>query len=110
MSLYRAEKLMDLACSTTHDEEARTAALAACRLIRKHGLRLTADPGHAAPRHARRESAPQSSRAEEPREKPPNGGAWTRASRSGRCDSCRARFAVGDDVYLVAGVVWCSRH
>src|SRR4051812_31201964 len=110
MSLYRAEKLMDLACSTTHDEEARTAALAACRLIRKHGLRLTADPGHAAPRHARRESAPQSSRAEEPREKPPNGGAWTRARRAGRCGGWRARCAGGGHVYLGAGAVGCPGH
>ena len=110
MSLYRAEKLIDLACSTTHDEEARTAALAACRLIRKNGLRLTADPERAAPRYARRESAPQPSRTETPREKPPNGGAWTRASRGGRCESCGSRFAVGDEVYLAAGVVWCLRH
>jgi hypothetical protein len=119
MSLYRAEKLIDLACSTTHDEEARTAALAACRLIRKHGLRLTADPLRPSargarhehdPRGARREPAPAPRHAEPAREKPPNGGAWSEAHRSTRCESCGSRIAAGDEVYVVAGTTWCARH
>jgi hypothetical protein len=110
MSLYRAEKLIDLACSTTHDEEARTAALAACRLIRKHGLRLTAEPRQAGARGPRREPTPAPRHAEPAREKPPNGGTWTQAGRSGRCESCGARTAIGDEVYVVEGVTWCARH
>jgi hypothetical protein len=113
MSLYRAEKLIDLACSTTHEEEARTAALTACRLIRRHGLRLSeaaaagptawagqrAEPARPAPRPAARV-----------REKPPNGGAWTRASRSGRCASCGDGYAAGDEVYGVQSDTWCASH
>jgi hypothetical protein len=106
MSLFQAEKLIDLACSTTHHEEARTAALTACRLIRKLGLRLTEDPQRTVARPSRRQSAPQPP----VREKPPNGGTWTRATRSGRCESCGERYAVADQVYVVAGVVWCSGH
>src|SRR5450432_2861450 len=105
MSLYRAEKLIDLACSTTHDEEARTAALAACRLIRKHGLRLTADPSRPVTRaeQTRKRTAPK-------REKPPNGGAWSQATRSGRCENCHDAIAPGDEIYVVGGVAWCARH
>jgi hypothetical protein len=109
MSMFRAEKLIDLACSSTHAEEARTAALAACRLIRKHGFRLTADPLHADVRSRRREPAPVR-RAEPKREKPPNGGNWTRAERSGRCVSCGDRIAASEHVYVVAGDTWCARH
>jgi hypothetical protein len=119
MSLYRAEKLIDLACSTTHAEEARTAALAACKLIRKHGLRLTADPLRPGAQRAgrdaggggaRREPAAAPRRPEPVRDKPPNGGAWTQATRSGRCENCKSRIAIGDEVYAVADVVWCARH
>jgi hypothetical protein len=109
MSLYQAEKLIDLACSTTHAEEARTAALAACKLIRKHGLRLTSDPFQ----NMSRGGQPRPShrpRAEPRREKPPNGGAWTRATRSGRCESCGGSFAPEDEIYMVAGAAWCARH
>ncbi|MEY4577717.1 MAG: hypothetical protein RL701_2420 [Pseudomonadota bacterium] len=110
MSLFRAEKLIDLACSTTHTEEARTAALTACRLIRQHGFRLTADPQRVdarAPQHR----PPARTRSAEPvREKPPNGGTWRQASRSGRCENCSSSFAAGDEVYVVADVTWCSRH
>lgn len=101
MSLSRAEKLIDLACSTTYEEEARTAALAACRLIRKHGLRLTVDPS----------SPPPPRPPPQPvREKPPNGGRFVRATRSSRCESCKGGIALGDEIYVVEGVVWCSRH
>jgi hypothetical protein len=113
MSLFRAEKLIDLACSTTHAEEARTAALAACQLIRKHGFRLTAEPQPATARSPRREPAPArrpEPPREPPREKPPNGGAWTQSARSCRCESCGGGIAAGDDVYWVAGTVWCARH
>lgn len=109
MTLYRAEKLIDLACSTTHAEEARTAALSACRLIRKLGLRLSADPRRTSDRAARAEPA-QPRRPEPPRAKPPNGGAWQQATRSGRCESCGGDFAAGDAVYVVSGAIWCDRH
>lgn len=109
MSLYQAEKLIDLACSTTHDEEARTAALAACKLIRKHGLRLTADPLRGTARGVQSRPAPRP-RAEPRREKPPNGGAWTRATRAGRCQSCGGSYAPEDEIYMVAGAAWCARH
>lgn len=101
MSLSRAEKLIDLACSTPYEEEARTAALAACRLIRKHGLRLAPDPSKSGP--APRPAPPV-------REKPPNGGRFARATRSGRCESCKGGIAVSDEIYVVSDVVWCSRH
>lgn len=109
MSLFQAEKLIDLACSTTHEEEARTAALAACRLIRKQGMRLTF--GEAQRVEARRPRAQRAQRAQQPaREKPPNGGVFQRATRWGRCDSCGDEIAVGDSVYVVANVTWCARH
>ena len=41
MSLFQAEKLIDLACPTTHEEEARTAAVTACRMNRELGFKLT---------------------------------------------------------------------
>jgi hypothetical protein len=112
MSLYRAEKLIDLACSTTHAEEARTAALAACKLIRKHGLRLTADePLRTTVRQPQPQPTPaRASRPEPVREKPPNGGYWTEATRSARCESCGGGIDAGDEVYSVGGVIWCSRH
>lgn len=115
MSVFQAEKLIDLACSTTHEEEARTAALAACRLIRKHGMRLSIDGRYDFdPRsHDRgRAAAAAASRAaaEPPREKPPNGGTFTRAQRAFRCESCGANIARGDEIYVVSGVIWCDRH
>jgi hypothetical protein len=109
MSLYQAEKLIDLACSTTHLEEARTAALAACRLIRKHGFTLTSEPHHTPGQRPRRDPT-RPTRTEPVREKPPNGGIWGRASRSGRCESCGSGFAAGDDIYVVANTNWCARH
>ena len=110
MSLYRAEKLIDLACSTTHEEEARTAALAACKLIRKHGLRLTAERAAQSFTARPRSRAASQPVREPPRAKPPNGGAWTQARHSGRCESCDGTIAYGDDVYVVSDVVWCGRH
>ena len=106
MSLFQAEKLIDLACSTTHEEEARTAALAACRLIRKQGMRLTLGSAQAEPRR------PRAARpAPEPvRDKPPNGGVFRRATHTGRCGNCRERIAAGDTVYVVDDVMWCGRH
>lgn len=110
--LFRAEKLIDLACSTSHEEEARTAALTACRLIRKHGMRLSAaaqsDFEFDAERRAR---APAPRPAPEPvREKPPNGGSFSRARWSMRCESCRGGIAAGDEIYVAAGVTFCGRH
>jgi hypothetical protein len=126
MTLYRVEKLIDLACSTTHEEEARTAALTACRMIRRLGLRVAAplpdvetrgfsrEPSP--PAHAWYEPSPRPRPAASrppprpPREKPPNGGAWHKAAASGRCESCGDNYAYGDDVYEVNGVLWCAGH
>jgi hypothetical protein len=107
MSLFQAEKLIDLACSTTHEEEARTAALTACRLIRKLGMRLTLAGEHppAASRRAARPAPPQPAR-----DKPPNGGVFQRATRSTRCGNCRDPIAPGDTIYIVDEVTWCNRH
>lgn len=125
MTLYRVEKLIDLACSTTHEEEARTAALTACRMIRRLDLRLATPPevvaGRAATRGqndaerawyqpSRRASRTATPPPRPPREKPPNGGAWHKAPRSGLCESCGDTFAHGDDVYEVNGVLWCAGH
>lgn len=115
MSLYRAEKLIDLACSTTHEEEARTAALAACRLIRRHGLRLTGEEPRAATHPSgRRGTATSAAQTRTPprpaRAKPPNGGVWVKTKRSGRCDSCGDAYAAGEDAYEVDGAVWCASH
>src|SRR4051794_22334694 len=103
MTLYRAEKLIDLACSTTHAEEARTAALSACRLIRKLGLRLTADEPHTEARTRRERPSPRRPEPRRPepkpepvRAKPPNGGAWQQALRSAKCEGCGNRIAAGD--------------
>jgi len=104
MSLFQAEKLIDLACSTTHEEEARTAALTACRMIRKLGFKLTAGDG-------RRVSANRAAaRAQPAREKPPNGGTFQRATRFCRCDNCGQSIAAGDPIYVVANTTWCDRH
>jgi hypothetical protein len=108
MSLYKVEKLIDLACSTTHPEEARTAALSACKLIRKHGMTISASSARAAPQYARREPPPPPPEA--PREKPPNGGSWARASRASRCANCNGRISAGEAIYTVAGATWCARH
>jgi hypothetical protein len=110
--LFRAEKLIDLACSTSHEEEARTAALTACRLIRKHGMRLSvgAQPDFDAGRWARAPAPTPRAAAEPVREKPPNGGRFSHATRSMRCESCRGGIAAGDDIYVVAGVTFCGRH
>jgi hypothetical protein len=109
MTLFRAQKLIDLACSTTHDEEARTAALAACRLIRKLGLSLSEGPPSADRRGQRREPA-QPRQPEPARAKPPNGGTWQRASRSGRCEGCGDFIRAGEEVYVTLGTTWCSLH
>jgi hypothetical protein len=111
--LFRAQKLIDLACSTTHEEEARTAALTACRLIRKHGMQLSV--GHVRDSEVgrrARDSDPYRPRtaAEPVRQKPPNGGSFSRATRSRRCESCGDSIALGDEIYVVAGVTWCGRH
>jgi hypothetical protein len=107
MSLFQAEKLIDLACSTTHEEEARTAALAACRLIRKQGMRLTLGAARAEPQRSGRAARPAPGPI---RDKPPNGGAFQRATRAGRCGNCGERIAAGDTVYVVDDVTWCERH
>jgi hypothetical protein len=104
MSLFQAEKLIDLACSTTHEEEARTAALTACRLIRKLGMRLTSGDSN------RAGASRVAVKAQPLREKPPNGGSFQRATRSGRCDNCGGRVSAGDAVYVVANATWCGRH
>lgn len=109
MSLFRAQKLIDLACSTTHEEEARTAALTACRLIRRHGLRLTDEPAYGEPTRTPQRRARAAER-EPPRAKPPNGGTWTKATRSSHCESCGGTVDFGEDVYVVGDVVWCARH
>jgi hypothetical protein len=112
MSLFQAEKLIDLACSTTHEEEARTAALTACRLIRKHGIRLSlgAQDGFSASRRGHAPSPAAQRAAEPPRQKPPNGGTFARATRWMRCESCGGGIASGDEIYVAAGAVWCGRH
>jgi hypothetical protein len=109
MSLFQAEKLIDLACSTTHEEEARSAALAACKLIRKQGMRLTFGASPAEPRRAAASRAARHA-AQPPREKPPNGGVFQRVMRAGRCGSCGERIAAGDNVYVVDDVMWCGLH
>ena len=112
MSLFQAEKLIDLACSTTHEEEARTAALAACRLIRKQGMRLTLAQAGASQPESRRPANGRAARAtaQRVRDKPPNGGVFLRATRAGRCGNCGDRIAAGDRVYVVDDVIWCERH
>lgn len=126
MTLYRVQKLIDLACSTTHEEEARTAALTACRMIRRLGLRVAAalpdvaetrgaaraqnEAGRAWYEATRRPSREATPPPRPPREKPPNGGAWHKAARSGRCESCGDSYAYGDDVYEVNDLLWCAGH
>jgi hypothetical protein len=103
MSLFQAEKLIDLACSTTHEEEARTAALTACRMIRKLGFQLTAGD-------ARRVRTPRAAAKAPTREKPPNGGTFAKATHWRRCDNCGDSIAAGDTVYIVDNATWCERH
>lgn len=42
--IQRVEQLIALACSTTSDEEARTAAITAVRLMKKHGMTVRKKP------------------------------------------------------------------
>jgi len=110
MSVFQAEKLIDLACSTTHEEEARTAALTACRLIRKHGMRLSVDGRYDFDRAPRNRAPAEPPPRQPPRQKPPNGGTFRRATRWTRCDSCGESITSGDEIYVVDGGVWCHRH
>ena len=104
MSLFQAEKLIDLACSTTHEEEARTAAITACRMIRKLGFKLTTGDERQV-RPPRAKPKPQPTRA-----KPPNGGTLQKATHWRRCDSCGDPIAAGETIYVVDKTTWCERH
>ena len=138
MTLARVEQLFALACSTTSDEEDRTAALAGVRLMKKLGLRVaekSAGPSSSfddffgPPRPGwwdaawSRETPPRPPRPE-PRREPaprsaPNGGQWCIAASEGRCDDCGKRIHRGSKMYVVtvgnplrgADVQhWCGRH
>lgn len=103
----RVERLIALTASP-HEEEARTAAFQACRIIREQGLRVVdANATRAAPRGwaspprddrwshvARRDTGPR---------KPARRvGVFThvRASRSGKCSHCGEGFSEGDDIAI----------
>jgi hypothetical protein len=129
MTLSRVEQLFALACSTTHEEEARTAALAGVRLMKKSGLRLVDGVPRPAPEPTFDSAAwwwarsgfspepppvPRRRHGERPPRRAPNGGTWCNAGGYGRCDGCGGTIEKGDRMYVVATgddvEHWCGRH
>jgi hypothetical protein len=107
----RARKLVALATDKgASHEEARTAAMAACRLIFKHKLldapadhrqAAATDHGHGATRRPSRERSPHDAghaRHEGRHEKRHDERASYRADRPGTCAFCATPFGPGDDV------------
>lgn len=103
----RARRLVALATNTAaSSEEARTAAMAACRLIVKHKLLDAAaspSPGHgdgaARRRHTRERPAPEeSSPRRRARRDGKNEGESYRAGHPGTCAFCAKAFGAEDDV------------
>lgn len=135
----KVEQLIALACSTTHEEEARTAALAAVRLIRAHELKIsTVTPAPTATTFAagypdwfvdimREESrrhygdawdrtAGFKRRPTNPPPNtnrpppPPNVGRWLLTTRTEWCDGCGDRIPASSVAYKVADKWWCQNH
>ena len=100
----RARRLVALATNTgASSEEARTAAMAACRLIAKHKLldaaAATPSPGDGAARRRRERPAPEeSSPRRRARRDGKNEGESYRATRPGTCAFCAKAFGAEDDV------------
>ena len=103
MTLSRVEQLFALACSSTHEEEARTAAITGVRLMRRLGLRVTGGPTVVA-----------YARVPTPADlviKPPDGGVWVDVTRERRCDCCGDRIEAWTRAYVdMDGEYWCGRH
>ncbi len=90
--LDRVGKLVALTASS-FEEEARTAALRACELIRRHGLRVV-PPGQVA-------DEPRAYRQPPPEE--PRDWRWIRSKYPGRCADCGSRYFEGDRVSWLKG-------
>lgn len=126
MTLARVRQLFALACSTTSEDEARTAALAGVRLMKKLGLEPAEKPRVAAYGRMSDDAwrdffrppvRPPASPPSRPRREPhgaPNGGRWCVAASEGRCDECGGRIHKGAKHYVVAArddvQHWCGRH
>ena len=84
----KVEKLVAMSASPAL-EEARTSAFLACRLIREHGLRISAIP-----------QRPMAAPAPAPSSQPPSSGELgfrrIRVRHPGRCRSCGASIAPGE--------------
>lgn len=95
----RARKLVALATDKgASPEEARTAAVAACRLILKHKLLDAPDHGSgAAKRRPSRERSPQDGHNGRPEGRSHERTSY-RADRSGTCSFCAQPFKPADDV------------
>jgi hypothetical protein len=108
----RARRLVALATNTgASSEEARTAAMAACRLIVKHKLLdAVASPppgdGAARRRHTRERPAPEvgSPRRRARRDGKSEGESY-RAARPGTCAFCAKAFGAEDDVMTYVDAV-----
>jgi hypothetical protein len=96
MSLAKVRKLLALAAQ--ENEEGRTAAWMAVKLMREKGYQVTGGghAGHARTAPPAREPAPERSPAAEPA---PRAGRETRATENGRCWECRRPWKAGDPIY-----------
>lgn len=130
MSVEKIERLIALALSTSSEEEARTAALTAVRLINKGGFKIqsqkqtpydlkSAPRGSGFANPAWDESAEQIYRnmineifrgAAQPTEQgcsfrpsgAPNGGMWCSCDTTGlRCHKCGRKILKGEQMYVV---------
>jgi hypothetical protein len=97
----RARKLVALATNASaSSEEARTAAMAACRLIVKHNLLDLSDSPRegAGRRRASRGAAPPQDAASGRRARPDGDAVNYRADRRGTCAFCATAFGPEDEV------------
>ena len=96
MSLAKVRKLLALAAQ--ENEEGRTAAWMAARLMREHGYQVSdgVREGHDVAEPSAHDRAADWARAAEP---PPPAGREMRATEAGRCWECHRPWKVGEPIY-----------
>lgn len=137
-TIRKIEQLIALACSTTHEEEARTAAVAAVRLIQQHQLTIVDRrlspakfsnpmnvpdwfrdimnaemnryrPAREPSTRPNRDTARPPSPDDEDR-KPPNHGRWKVTPATRWCHGCSRRIEAGTMAYRFDDQWWCQNH
>lgn len=117
--LELVKRFCALAVSTEHEEEARTSALNAVRLVHKHGMRIVSREDGArldvintaaasfpfSPQMPKTDGDPESMSGDwRPIPDPPR---IIVSKRDGRCKGCNRRYFDGDRVVFVPGAVGC---